>query len=180
MATAEVCRRHGVSSAKSCWGQSGDAGPDTLDRAFAPLLWLSADRSDSVEREGITMNHKKRRRLCKEEGVAGEATAWPQTGERNARAVAWAGPRLKTLEPRLRTGSLLASPMLLRGQFSRLLYARMSGTGGRFTLSENSMARELIHCNRFSGRPDTIVADIGTELTIRAILKRQNLVCISW
>ena len=124
-----------------------------------------------LTREGIVMNHKKLRRLYREERL--------QVRRRGGRKRAWAHERRwrcrkaeSALEPRLPVGCILptagASASWRSSTTSRANAWRWSPTRRCPGLR---VARELDAIIAARGRPAMIVSDNGTELTSMAILR---------
>ncbi len=133
-----------------------------------------------LEREGIVMNHKKLRRLYRDEGLSVKR----RRGSKRATG---------TREP-------LPAPDAPSRRWSLDFVSDVFGVGRRFrmlcviddytreclalvadtSLSGARVVRELECCIRLYGRPETIVSDNGTELTSRAILEWQNQTGIGW
>ena len=133
-----------------------------------------------LEREGITMNHKKLRRLYTEEGLAVKRRSGRKraTGTRAPHDV----PRL----PNDRWSLDFLSDVFEPGRRFRILaviddctrecLALVADT----SLSGRRVARELDSLIRLYGKPTTIVSDNGTELTSRTILEWQNKTGVAW
>jgi putative transposase len=133
-----------------------------------------------LEREGITMNHKKLRRLYGEERLQVKR----RRGRKRARGTR--SPMPLPSAPGTRWSLDFVSDVFGTGRRFRILaviddYTKEClGLIADTSLSGVRVARELdalIACN---GRPHTIVSDNGTELTSRAILKWQNETGVAW
>ena len=133
-----------------------------------------------LEREGITMNHKKLRRLYREEGLAVKR----RRGRK--RATGTRAPLDVPLRPNDRWSLDFLSDVFEPGRRFRVLaviddctrecLALVADT----SLSGRRVARELDGLIRLYGKPATIVSDNGTELTSRAILEWQNATGVAW
>jgi putative transposase len=124
-----------------------------------------------LEREGITMNHKKLRRLYTEEGLAlkrrhGRKRA---TGTREPMSLPDGPTKRWSLDFVADVfGAARRFRMLnVIDDQTRECLALVADT----SLSGARAARLLDRCIRLYGRPQTIVSDNGTELTSRAILE---------
>jgi putative transposase len=137
-----------------------------------------------LEREGIRMNHKKLRRLYREERL--------QVKRRRGRK--------RALGARGGTRAPMPLPSAPNTRWSLDFVSDVFGVGRRFrilgviddytkeclgliadtSLSGVRVARELDILIARGGRPETIVSDNGTELTSRAILKWQNETQVAW
>ncbi len=133
-----------------------------------------------LEREGITMNHKKLRRLYREEGLAVKRRRGRKraTGTRAPLAV----PRC----PNDRWSLDFLSDVFEPGRRFRIFAVIDNCTRENLaliadtSLSGQRVARELDGLIRLYGKPTTIVSDNGTELTSRAILEWQNQTGVAW
>ena len=133
-----------------------------------------------LEREGMRMNHKKLRRLYREENLAvrrrrGRKRA---TGTRAAQDVPQrAGERWSldfvsdVFEPGRRFRTLAVIDDCTRECLTLVADTSLSG---------RRVARELAKLIQLHGKPAAIVSDNGTELTSRAILEWQNSTGVSW
>lgn len=137
-----------------------------------------------LEREGIVMNHKKLRRLYKEEGLAVKR----RKGRKRATGI--------------RAPIELPSKPCERWSldFVSDVFEQTNGCGRRFrmlcviddctrenlalvadtSLSGERVSRELDRLVRLYGKPQSIVSDNGTEFTSRAILRWQNDNKVNW
>lgn len=133
-----------------------------------------------LEREGITMNHKKLRRLYSEEGLAvkrrrgrkratGTREPIPEPAGPGAR---WSLDFLSDVFGDARRFRILA----VIDDFTRECLALVADT----SISGARVARELDRAIRLYGRPGTIVSDNGSELTSRAMLDWQNRTGVAW
>lgn len=131
-------------------------------------------------REGIVMNHKKLRRLYREEGLAVKRRRGRKraTGTREPMPLP-AGPGERW------SLDFLSDVFGAAGRFrilaviddySRECLALVADT----SISGRRVARELDAVVRLYGRPGTIVSDNGSELTSRAILEWQNVSGVAW
>ena len=133
-----------------------------------------------LEREGITMNEKKLRRLYREEGLAVKR----RRGRK--RATGTREPMLVPDGPCKRWSLDFVSDVFGPARRFRMLnviddYTREClALVADTSLSGARVARELDRCIRLYGKPETIVSDNGTELTSRAIIEWQNQTGIAW
>ena len=133
-----------------------------------------------LAREGITMNHKKLRRLYKEEGLAVKR----RRGRK--RATGTRAPLAVPTHPNERWSLDFLSDVFEPGRRFRILAViddctrESLGLIADTSLSGARVARELDALIRLYGRPETIVSDNGTELTSRAILEWQNETGVAW
>jgi putative transposase len=133
-----------------------------------------------LEREGITMNHKKLRRLYKEEGLAVKR----RRGRK--RATGTRAPLDVPLCPNDRWSLDFLSDVFEPGRRFRIFAVIDNCTRENLaliadtSLSGQRVARELDGLIRIYGKPTTIVSDNGTELTSRAILEWQNQTGVAW
>lgn len=133
-----------------------------------------------LEREGIVMNHKKLRRLYREEGLAVKRRRGRKraTGTRKPMPVPvgvgqrWSLDFLSDVFGEARRFRIFA----VIDDFSRECLALVADT----SISGQRVARELDAVIRLYGRPQTIVSDNGTELISRAILEWQNDRGVGW
>jgi len=133
-----------------------------------------------LEREGITMNHKKLRRLYKEEGLAVKR----RRGRK--RATGTRAPLEVPTRPNERWSLDFLADVFEPGRRFRIMAVNDDCTRESLrliadtSLSGARVARELDTLIRLYGKPGTIVSDNGTELTSRAILEWQNDTGIAW
>jgi putative transposase len=133
-----------------------------------------------LEREGITMNHKKLRRLYKEEGLAVKR----RRGRK--RATGTRRPLDTPTLPNERWSLDFVSDVFGEARRFRMLGViddctrECIGLIADTSLSGARVARELDAIIRLYGKPKTIVSDNGTELTSRAILEWQNDSGVGW
>ena len=133
-----------------------------------------------LTREGITMNHKKLRRLYKEEGLAVKR----RRGRK--RATGTRAPIEVPLRPNDRWSLDFLSDVFEPGRRFRILAViddctrECLGLVADTSLSGRRVARELDRLIQLYGKPTTIVSDNGTELTSRAILEWQNETGVAW
>lgn len=133
-----------------------------------------------LEREGTRMNHKKLRRLYREEGLAVKRRRGRKraTGTREplpvpaGPCVRWSLDFLSDVFGPGRRFRILA----VIDDFTRECLALVADT----SLSGERVARELDRIVRVYGRPATIVSDNGPELTSRAMLDWQNGTGVAW
>ncbi len=133
-----------------------------------------------LAREGIVMNHKKLRRLYREEGLSvrrrrGRKQA---TGTRQPLAVPDRPGQRWSLDFLSDTFGLARRFRILGviDDFSRECLALVADT----SLPGVRVARELDAVVRLYGKPETIVSDNGTELTSRAMLEWQTKTGVGW
>ena len=186
--------RHGLSQRRACLLVGVD--PMTVRREPEPdnpqvrarMREIAAERRRfgyrriglMLEREGITMNHKKLRRLYAEEGLAVKR----RRGRK--RATGTRAPKDMPQRPNDRWSLDFLSDVFEPGRRFRILaviddctrecLALIADT----SLSGRRVARELDGLIRLYGKPATIVSDNGTELTSRAILEWQNKTRVAW
>ncbi|MEO0956802.1 MAG: IS3 family transposase [Pseudomonadota bacterium] len=133
-----------------------------------------------LEREGIVMNHKKLRRLYKEEGLAVKRRRGRKraTGTRSPMPIPDGPSKRWSLDFVSDTFAPARSFRILCviDDYTRECLALVADT----SLSGVRVARELDRIIRLYGRPETIVSDNGTELTSKAILEWQNETGIGW
>jgi putative transposase len=133
-----------------------------------------------LEREGVTMNHKKLRRLYKEEGLAVKR----RRGRK--RATGTRRPLDTPTRPNERWSLDFVSDVFGEARRFRMLGViddctrECIGLIADTSLSGARVARELDAIIRLYGKPKTIVSDNGTELTSRAILEWQNDSGVAW
>ncbi len=133
-----------------------------------------------LEREGICMNHKKLRRLYKEEGLAVKRRRGRKraTGTREPMPIPsgpgerWSLDFLADTFGDVRRFRILA----VIDDYTRECLALVADT----SLSGEQVGRELDAVIRLYGKPQTIVSDNGTELTSRAILRWQSDRDVAW
>ena len=133
-----------------------------------------------LEREGINMNHKKLRRLYKEEGLAVKR----RRGRKRATGIR--APIDASTKPNERWSLDFLSDVFEPGRRFRILGViddctrECLGLIADTSLSGARVARELDKLIRLYGQPQTIVSDNGAELTSRAILDWQNRTSVDW
>lgn len=133
-----------------------------------------------LEREGINMNHKKLRRLYKEEGLAVKR----RRGRK--RATGTRKPLVTPTRPNECWSLDFLSDVFEPGRRFRILAVIDNCTKESLalvpdtSLSGDRVARELDALIRLYGAPQTIISDNGTELTSRAILEWQNNTSVEW
>ena len=133
-----------------------------------------------LEREGISMNHKKLRRLYAEEGLAVKR----RRGRK--RATGTRAPLDAPERPNERWSLDFLSDVFEPGRRFRILAViddctrENLGLIADTSISGVRVARELDALIRLYGKPGTIVSDNGTELTSRAILDWQNTTGVNW
>jgi len=186
--------RHEISQRRACRLVGVD--PKTVRRMVAPdhpeirerMREIASERRRfgyrriglMLAREGIVMNHKKLRRLYREEGLSvrrrrGRKRA---TGTRQPLAVPdgpgqrWSLDFLSDTFGPARRFRILG----VIDDFSRECLALVADT----SLPGVRVARELDAVVRLYGKPETIVSDNGTELTSRAMLEWQTKTGVGW
>lgn len=133
-----------------------------------------------LEREGISMNHKKLRRLYGEEGLAVKR----RRGRK--RATGTRAPLDAPDRPNERWSLDFLSDVYEPGRRFRILAViddcsrENLGLIADTSISGVRVARELDALIRLYGKPGTIVSDNGTELTSRAMLEWQNATGVHW
>ena len=133
-----------------------------------------------LEKEGIIMNHKKLRRLYKEEGLA------VKRRKRRKRAIGVCAPTDVPEHPNGRWSLDFLSDVFEPGRRFRILAViddctrECLGLIADTSISGARVARELDRLIRLYGKPKTIVSDNGSELTSKAILQWQNQQDIKW
>lgn len=133
-----------------------------------------------LEREGIKMNHKKLRRLYKDEGLAVKR----RRGRK--RATGTRRPLDTPARPNDRWSLDFLSDVFGEARRFRILGViddatrECLGLVADTSLSGARVARELDAIIRLYGKPGTIVSDNGTELTSRAILEWQTENNVVW
>lgn len=133
-----------------------------------------------LAREGIIMNHKKLRRLYREEGLAVKRRRGRKraTGTRKRLPIPdcpsqrWSLDFLSDVFGPGRRFRILA----VIDDFTRECLGLIADT----SISGVRVARELDALIRLYGKPTTIVSDNGTELTSRAMLEWQNESGVGW
>jgi putative transposase len=133
-----------------------------------------------LEREGIVMNHKKLRRLYREEGLS------VRRRRGRKRATGTRSPVVLPERPGQRWSLDFLSDVFGVGRrfrilaviddFSRECLALVADT----SLPGTRIVRELDALVRLYGTPQTIVSDNGTELTSRAMLEWQTRTGVAW
>lgn len=195
-AVAHACEVHGVSQRRACKVLEIDRSsvrytsvrPDDVDLRKA-MRRISQERRRfgyrriqvMLEREGIYMNHKKLRRLYREEKL--------QVRKRGGRKRALGTRRPMVLPSGIneRWSLDFVSDAFTDGRRFRILaviddYSREClALVADTSLSGGRVARELdVIIARRGGKPKTIVSDNGTEFTSMAILKWCQETKIGW
>jgi len=133
-----------------------------------------------LKREGMVMNHKKLRRLYREEGLAVKR----RRGRK--RATGTRAPLIVPTRPNERWSLDFLSDVFGAGRRFRILAViddctrENLGVIADTSISGARVARELDALIRLYGRPQSIVSDNGTELTSRAMLEWQNETGAQW
>ena len=127
------------------------------------------------------MNHKKLRRLYREEHLQVRRRCGPQAGARHQGADGASTRTQSALEPRLPVAMRLADGRRFRilavvDDFTRECLALIADT----SLPGLRVVRELDGLITIRGRPTMIVSDNGTELTSMAILRWSQEQRIEW
>ena len=133
-----------------------------------------------LEREGIEMNHKKLRRLYREEGLAVKRRRGRKraTGTREPMALPSGPSKRWSLDFVADTFGVSRRFRILAviDDYTRECLALVADT----SLSGGRVARELDAVIRLYGKPELVVSDNGTELTSNAILKWQEDRKVEW
>lgn len=186
--------KHGISQRRCCRLVSVD--PKTVRRELAPdhpqirarMREIAAERRRfgyrriglMLEREGIVMNHKKLRRLYREEGLAVKRR-WGRkraTGTREVMPIPagacerWSLDFVSDVFSPSRRFRIFA----VIDDFTRECLTLIADT----SMSGQRVTRELDQVIRLYGAPKSIVSDNGSELTSRAILEWQNRTGVGW
>lgn len=186
--------RHDISQRRACRLVSVD--PKTVRRKRIPdcpeirqrMRELASERRRfgyrriglMLEREGITMNHKKLRRLYAEDGLSVKR----RRGRKRATGVR--APIEMPSKPNERWSLDFLSDVFEPGRRFRMLAViddctrECLGLVADTSLSGARVARELDKLIRLYGQPQTIVSDNGSELTSRAMLDWQNRTGVAW
>lgn len=133
-----------------------------------------------LEREGFTMNHKKLRRIYREEGLS------VRRRRGRKRATGTRHPLTAPTRPGERWSLDFVSDVFEPGRRFRILAVIDDCTRENLalvadtSLSGRRVARELDAIVRLYGHPEMIVSDNGTELTSRAMLEWQNDTGVAW
>lgn len=133
-----------------------------------------------LEREGIVMNHKKLRRLYREEGLA------VKRRKGRKRALGTRRPMIAPTGPGTRWSLDFLSDTFGAARRMRILAVIDDANRENLALIPDTsisgvrVARELDALIRLYGKPKQIVSDNGTEFTSRAILNWQNETGIDW
>lgn len=185
---------HKISQARAC--RLAGVDPKTVRRERAPdnpeirerMRAIAAERRRfgyrriglMLEREGIHMNHKKFRRLYKEEGLAVKR----RKGRKRARGTRT--PMVIPTRPGERWSLDFLSDVYGSGNRFRILaviddYTREClALVADTSISGPRVARELNAIIRLYDKPETIVSDNGSELTSQAMLSWQNETGVGW
>ena len=168
VATAEVCRRHGISSATFYKWKSKFGGLDVSE----------ARRLRSLEEKNSRL--KKLLRIYREEGLPVR-----RRGGRK-RALGTRRPMVLPDGPNQRWSLDFVSDSLICGRRFRILcvvddYTREClALVADTSLSGARVARELTGLMGIRGKPHTVVSDNGTELTSSAILRWSQERRVEW
>ena len=186
--------KHAISQRRACRLASVD--PKTVRRERVPdcpkirerMREIASERRRfgyrrigiMLAREGMIMNHKKLRRLYREEGLA------VRRRRGRKRATGMRKPLPLPAGPSQRWSLDFLSDVFGPGRRFRILaviddFTRESlGLIADTSISGQRVARELDAIVRLYGKPATIVSDNGTELTSRAMLEWQNENGVGW
>jgi len=195
-AVAHLCEAHEVSQRRACQVLDVDRStvryssvrPDDADlrKAIRDIAWERRRfgyRRIGVmlERQGIMMNHKKLRRICREEKL--------QVRKRGGRKRALGTRRPMVLPSRINerwsldfvsdafTDGRRFRVLAVIDDYSRECLALVADT----SLSGGRVARELnVIIARRGAKPKTIVSDNGTEFTSMAVLQWSQETKIGW
>ena len=193
-AALKAMSKHDISQRRACRLVSVD--PKTVRRKHTPdcpeirqrMRELASERRRfgyrriglMLKREGIKMNHKKLRRLYKEEGLAVKR----RRGRK--RAMGTRTPIEAPTRPTERWSLDFLSDVFGDARRFRILAViddctrECLGLIADTSLSGARVARELDAIIRLYGKPKTIVSDNGSELTSRAMLDWQNQSGVKW
>ena len=193
-AALEAMRGHELSQRRACRLVGVD--PKTVRRERVPdcaevrarMRAIAAERRRfgyrriglMLEREGVVMNHKKLRRLYREEGL----TVRRRRGRK--RATGTREPMPVPAAPGERWSLDFLSDVFGPGRRFRILAVIDDHTRECLALVADTsisgprVGRELDAVMRVHGKPTTIVSDNGTELTSRAMLKWQGEASVAW
>jgi putative transposase len=194
-AVATAREAHGISERRACTildtdrstvryrrSRDDDAGLRTRLRELAGERRRFGYRRLGLllRREGVAMNHKKLRRLYREERL--------QVRRRGGRkrALGMRAPMLVPQAPNVRWSLDFASDVLADGRRFRMLCVvdefrrRCLGLVADTSLSGARVARELGAIVAMRGKPEAIISDNGTELTSMAILRWSQEQVIAW
>ena len=133
-----------------------------------------------LAREGYHLNHKKLRRLYKEEGLA----VRKRSGRK--RAIGTRAPIAMPSKANERWSLDFVSDSFMDGRRFRMLcvvddYSREClALVADTSIGGHRLARELDRIIAMRGKPHTIVSDNGTEMTSNALLKWQGDTGINW
>ena len=133
-----------------------------------------------LEREGIVMNHKKLRRLYREEQLS------VRRRKGRKRATGTRAPMTIPQGPNQRWSLDFVADVLSWGRRFRVLAVVDDFTREALALVADTsigglrVTRELDTLIRHRGRPAMIISDNGSELTGRAMLEWQNRAGVSW
>ena len=133
-----------------------------------------------LTREGLVMNHKKLRRLYREERLAVRRRGARKRALGTQSANGAAARTKPALEPGLPYGCIHRWPTVPHPGDRRRLHPGMPGAGGRHFAVGLRVVRELDALIAIRGRPAMIVSDNGTELTSMAILRWSQEQRIEW
>jgi putative transposase len=186
--------KHSVSQRRAC--QLASVDPKTVRRERVPdcpeirkrMCEIASERRRFgyrrigllLAREGMVMNHKKLKRLYREEGLAVKR----RRGRK--RATGTRRPMPLPARPSQRWSLDFLSDVFGAGRRFRILaviddFTRESlGLIADTSISGLWVVRELDALIRHYGKPATIVSDNGTELTSRAMLEWQNQNGVGW
>lgn len=186
--------KHAVSQRRACQLVSVD--PKTVRRERVPdcpeirqrMREIASERRRfgyrriglMLAREGMVMNHKKLRRLYREEGLAVKR----RRGRK--RAPGTRKPLSIPAGPSQRWSLDFLSDVFGPGRRFRMLAViddftrECLGLIADTSISGLRVARELDALVRLYSKPATIVSDNGTELTSCAMLEWQNKNCVGW
>jgi transposase InsO family protein len=191
-AALQAMARHDISQRRACRLVSVD--PKTVRREPEPdspairvrMREVASERRRfgyrriglMLRREGITMNHKKLRRLYREEGLAVKRRRGRKraTGTREPMQLPTGPSKRWSLDFVADTFGVSRRFRILAviDDFTRECLALVADT----SLCGRRVARELDAVIRLYGRPDLVVSDNG--LTSRAILEWQNESGVGW
>ena len=193
-AALRAMSKHDVSQRRACRLVGVD--PETVRREPAPdnpeirtrMRAIAGERRRfgyrriglMLEREGIVMNHKKLRRLYREEALS------VRRRKGRKRATGTREPMPVPADPGQRWSLDFLSDVFGAGRRFRILAVIDDHTRECLALVADTsipgrrVARELDAIVRLYGKPQSIVSDNGSELTSHAMLDWQNQTGVTW
>jgi putative transposase len=193
-AALRAMAKHAISQRRAC--QLASVDPKTVRRGRVPdypeirqrMREIASERRRfgyrriglMLAREGMVMNHKKLRRLYREEGLAVKR----RRGRK--RATGTRKPLPIPAGPSQRWSLDFLSDVFGAGRRFRILAViddftrECLGLIADTSISGLRVVRELDALVRLYGKPTAIISDNGTELTSRAVLEWQNENGVGW